>query len=171
MANITSYPAISSLADGDLIVVSDANTTNNATRTTTVGKLASFVGSTQTLGYKTYVASLTASGGAPTVVEFQNQLGGITWAFTTAGTWTATSSGAFTSAKTTVFVQANNVTDPSIGPNGANGVAGTNIYPNQAITSISSVNEVVLTNFSLAQSGGSKKNNILDCNIEIKVYD
>lgn len=171
MANITSYPAISTIEGGDLVLVSDVSTTNNATKTATIDKLGVYISSVQSLGYKTYVASLTASGGAPTVVEFQNQLGSIAWAFTSNGIWTATSSGAFTSAKTIAFVQANNVTDPSIGPNGVNGVAGTNIYPNQATASVSSVNEVVLTNFSLAQSGASKKNNILDCNIEIKVYD
>jgi len=40
MANITSYPPISELKSGDIIVVSDTSTTKNATKTTTVGDIA-----------------------------------------------------------------------------------------------------------------------------------
>ena len=110
MANITSYPAISSLADGDLIVVSDASTTNNATRTTTVGKLANFIGSTETLGYKSYVCLLNQKSNDPPVpTVLSNTLAIQTstnpWTYNSAGSYTLNALiPTFVTGKTIVFI-------------------------------------------------------------------
>lgn len=111
MANITSYPAISSLASEDLIVVSDASTTNNATRTTTVGSLANFIGSTETLGYKSYVCLLNQTGtSAPVPTVISNSLAIQTssnpWKYNSPGSYTLSAPGiipTFVTDKTIVF--------------------------------------------------------------------
>tara|TARA_R100001460_G_scaffold66882_4_gene107169 strand:+ start:2985 stop:3509 length:525 start_codon:yes stop_codon:yes gene_type:complete len=174
MANITSYPAISTVTSGDLIVISDVSTTNNATKTTTVGKLGDFIGSTQTLGYKTYAVELSNFGGgavAPTATVMQNTLGVIAWTRTSVGKYVGTLASAFTAAKTLITTQSQTVANPSIGANGVNGVTDTNEWPAQVRASVTSVNTVELDHFVLAQSGAATKSDNIKIFLEIKVYD
>lgn len=175
MANITSYPAISTITSGDLIVVSDASTTNNATRTTTVGKLGDFIGSTQTLGYKTYAVELSNFGGgavAPTATIMQNTLGTIVWSRLSLGKYTGTlASGDLTLNKTFIITQTQVVSNPSIGVNGVDGVTDTNEWPAQVRASNTSTKSVELNHFVLAQSGAATKSDNMKIFLEIKVYD
>ena len=174
MANITSYPAISTITGGDLIVVSDASTTNNATRTTTVGELGDFIGSTQTLGYKTYAVELSNFGGgavAPTATVMQNTLGTIAWTRTSVGKYVGTLTDAFKGTKTLIATQSQIVANPSIGANGVNGVQDTNEWPAQVRASVTTVNTVELDHFVLAQSGAATKSDNIKIFLEIKVYD
>ena len=174
MANITSYPALSTVKSGDLIVISDVSTTNNATKTTTVGKLASFIGSTEALGYKTYAVELSNFGGgavAPTATVMQNTLGVIAWTRTSVGKYVGTLTDAFKGSKTLITTQTQVVANPSIGANGVNGVTDTNEWPAQVVASVTSVNTVGLDHFVLAQTGAATKSDNIKIFLEIKVYD
>jgi len=175
MANITSYPAISTITSGDLIVVSDASTTNNATRTTTVGELGDFIGSTQALGYKTYAVELSNFGlgaVAPTATIMQNTLGTIVWSRPSLGKYTGTlTSGDLTLNKTFIITQTQVVSNPSIGVNGVDGVTDTNEWPAQVRASSTSTKSVELDHFVLAQSGAATKSDNMKIFLEIKVYD
>ena len=75
MARITAYPVIQAIAGGDLLIVSNIGTAGNPTKTVTVDAVGAYVGSTQTLGYKTYAVELSNFGSgavAPTATVMQN---------------------------------------------------------------------------------------------------
>jgi len=67
MANITSYPPISQLKSGDILVVSDTSTTNNATKTTTVGAIATLLNLGPVTGVTGTAPILSSGGNAPDI--------------------------------------------------------------------------------------------------------
>jgi hypothetical protein len=174
MARITAYPAIPAVAGGDLLIVSDVGTEGNPTKTVTIDAVSAYVGSTQTLGYKTYAVELSNFGGgavAPTATVMQSTLGTIVWTRTSVGKYVGTLASAFTAAKTLIATQPQTVSNPSIGANGVNGVTDTNEWPAQVRASVTSVNTVELDHFVLAQSGAATKSDNIKIFLEIRVYD
>ena len=175
MAIITAYPAISAIAGGDLLVVSDVGTAGNPTKTVTVDALGAYVGSTQTLGYKTYAVELSNFGlgaVAPTATIMQNTLGTIVWSRPSLGKYTGTlTSGDLTLNKTFIITQTQVVSNPSIGVNGVDGVTDTNEWPAQVRASLASTKSLELDHFVLAQSGAATKSDNMKIFLEIRVYD
>lgn len=111
MARITAYPAIPAIAGGDLLVVSDVGTAGNPTKTVTVDALSAYVGSTEALGYKSYVCLLNQSGtSAPVPTVISNSLtspSNIGWVYNAAGSYTLKSTEitpTFVTGKTIVFI-------------------------------------------------------------------
>ena len=92
MANIITYPPITTVAGEDLMIVSDTSLEGNPTRTVSVDALGTYIGSAQTLGYTSYVQLLTQNGtDAPTGSVLENTAGiTITWAYGSSGIYTAT---------------------------------------------------------------------------------
>jgi hypothetical protein len=175
MARITAYPAISAIAGGDLLVVSDVGTVGNPTKTVTVDALSAYAGSTQTLGYKTYAVELSNFGlgaVAPTPTIMQNNLGTIVWSYISLGKYRGTLAvGDFTTDKTFILTQTQVVSNPSIGLNGVDGVTDTNELPSQVRASINPGKYVELEHFVLAQSGAATKSDNMKIFLEIRVYD
>jgi len=173
MARITAYPVIQAIAGGDLLIVSNIGTAGNPTKTVTVDAVGAYVGSTQTLGYKTYAVELSNFGSgavAPTATVMQNTLGTIVWTRTSLGKYVGTLSGAFKGSKTFITTQTQVVANPSIGANGVNGVTDTNEWPAQVSASVTP-DAVGLDHFVLAQTGAATKSDNIKIFLEIKVYD
>tara|TARA_R110002126_G_scaffold137390_1_gene281831 strand:+ start:524 stop:1048 length:525 start_codon:yes stop_codon:yes gene_type:complete len=173
MANIITYPPITAVAGKNVMIVSDTSLEGNPTRSVSVDALGTYIGSTQTLGYTSYVARVTdftAEGGVPTVIEFGNTVGNIVWSWVSTGEWKGVLTGAFTANKTVIFAQSLVYLNPSIGANGVNGVTDVNEFPTSLITTVADTSTVNITQYSIGNTGASGKSNTLTCDIEIRVY-